>query len=105
MRQVVCDDKGCKLEPPSQNMIGSGRVNILSGGGLAPVLESELVPIPSVKNIVKKRRRNLSGGGKKKKKPTKKRRKRSLVRGFKRLSIRKNKGRKKGRKRKCVPKK
>ena len=116
MRQVVCDDKGCKLEPPSQNMIGGGRVNILSGGGLPPVLESELVPIPSAnKHIVKKRR--LTGGGVKKKRSVSKKKrslkkqKRSLIRGIKRLSITKRRlvggGRKKKikRKRKCVPKK
>ena len=117
MRQVICDEKGCKLEPPSQNMIGGGRVNILSGGGLAPVLESELVPIQSANtnNIVKKRR--LTGGGVKKKRSVSKKKrslkkqKRSLIRGIKRLSITKRRlvggGRKKKikRKRKCVPKK
>jgi len=66
MRQVVCDDKGCKLEPPGQNIIGRGRVNTLfgGGGGLSANILSELLPI-SLPTRKSEKERKLAGGKRK----------------------------------------
>lgn len=60
MRQIICDDKGCRLEPSHQNLVGGGGVSTLnqSSGGLAPVAPSKLIPLVRVK------RENLTGGQK-----------------------------------------
>ena len=69
MRQVICDNKGCKLEPIRHNLIGRGRVNISSRGGLTPIFESELLPFPnSTAASTGRKRKVLTGGGKKKQK-------------------------------------
>lgn len=59
MRQIICDDKGCRLELSRHNLVGSGRVNTLrgGGGGLAPKPVSQLIPIE---------KKALFGGKKKK---------------------------------------
>jgi len=49
MRQVVCDEKSCVLEPSHQNEIGEGTVNMrnkMSGGsgGLAPIESTYFIP-------------------------------------------------------------
>ena len=86
MRQIICDNKGCRLEPSSQNVIGRGRVNTLrgGGGGLAPRPVSKLIPIeepkrksePVKRKPLKKKpikRKSLVGGSKKKPKVVRKR--------------------------------
>ena len=60
MRQIICDDKGCRVKPSHQNLIGGGGVNTLSesSGGLAPVAPSKLIPLIKIE-----KKKDLSEGG------------------------------------------
>ena len=75
MRQIICDDKGCRLEPSHQNLVGGGGVSTFnqSSGGLAPVAPSKLIP------LVRKEVKVLTGGSKKTTKTAKPARKRNCV--------------------------
>ena len=76
MREFVCDQKTCTLEPSNHIQTGSGGVktyNEMSGGsgGLDPVQSTFYIPLKQSANAVtkatrsapKRRRRALTGGG------------------------------------------
>jgi len=80
MREVVCDEKSCVLEPSHQNQIGRGGVNMknqMSGGsgGLAPTESTYFIPFkPGAKKAASKKQTKRSQiGGRIKKRRSKKR--------------------------------
>lgn len=70
MRQVVCDNSSCELEPSSQ--VGEGNIQTdtkMTGGnvGIAPEESSYYIPLKSKLSTTKRVRRTQIGGGRKRK--------------------------------------
>jgi len=72
MRQIVCDDKKCSLQPSRHNQFGGGGDNIIVGssGGLAPQAGSYLIPVNDIQERKRRsipKKKPIQFGGKKKK--------------------------------------
>lgn len=120
MRDVICNDQGCKLESPNKMQVGGGVDNNVaylsaSSNGLQPQSGSLLIPLSAAKGStpLRRRRRKRQVGGKKQIRKVKKRQTggRKIVRkqkrqvGGKKIKIKRLQAggsRKKSVRRKCV---
>ena len=118
MREFICDEKACVLEPSHQIQSGSGCVktyNEMSGGsaGLDPVQSTFYIPLKKAATVgvtkakrsaPRRKKRALTGGGlrKVKKRTTKKKKSHSKAKRSRRRTIQFGAGQKK---RKCVKRK